>query len=209
MSSEILILLTFNCYVNYKGVSETYNNFKHYKLLVERYSMLEHLSWSFVSDRNRKSLPILLNSYNANDCAFGTNVKYAYKALEKSLTLHMLNFISNVEVIVNIDGNIRESNNEKDKINSMYYGNKYKIEGYNEVVKLMEIIESRDISLFKDKGIDWRYMSKFESRIKNIFTDIETPNLLIYDEHKGVASVEEIDEKFLASVDYMLKGLFL
>ncbi|MBL4266676.1 hypothetical protein, partial [Vibrio fluvialis] len=109
---------------------------------------------------------------------------------------------------VNIDGNIRESNNEKDKINSMYYGNKYKIEGYNEVVKLMEIIESRDISLFKDKGIDWRYMSKFESRIKNVFTDIETPNLLIYDEHKGVASVEEIDEKFLASVDYMLKGLF-
>lgn len=207
LPSDILILLTFNCYVDYKGISELYNNFKHYKLLVERYSMLEHLSWSFVNNKNMTSSPILLNSYDLNGCAFGLNVKYAYTALERNLISHMLNFISNVKSIVDIDANIREIKSDKTKLDSLLYSTESRLNDYNRVVELLRVIESRDISVFYDNNIQWRYLLNFESTIKNNFPDIEIPHILNYDEHRGVASVEQINEKLLASVDYMLDKL--
>lgn len=70
--NDVLILILFNCFVN-ESSDKSFNSFKKYQSIIERYSFLEHISIRkdifYPND-----LKLITNSYSINNCAFGNNI---------------------------------------------------------------------------------------------------------------------------------------
>lgn len=208
LPSDILIVLAFNCYVDYKGSSEIYNNYWKYKQLVETYSILEHLTWSSIVAENKDLLPILLNSYEYEPCAFGVNVKYAIGNLEENLSSYILYCFSQIDEIKDIVLNIekREDEIEKNKENIELI--KSRMAESNNLDDIIKLVELKSYDMFKGDGISWSKIRDFEKKLRVIFPQIDVPQLLDYSVYQGVIFLESTNRRLLENVDDLLEGLY-
>ncbi|MCG6400171.1 putative phage abortive infection protein [Vibrio fluvialis] len=100
LNNNVLLLIMYNCYVDSESKDNKNNSFVKYKFLVEKYAILEHVSWDLTSFFGRKisgrtiskkhlnskeNLMLIMNTYRYDCGAFGENVFLAIENLHKCL----------------------------------------------------------------------------------------------------------------------------
>lgn len=199
--SNVLMLLFFNCYVDKNSKGKHHNNYVEYKNKIEKYAMLEHISWKFNmwpkgNDSASEEFKLtcstktdvvrrVLDSYIYKDGVIGTNVDLITDNLKcnftKLLSDDLTSVLSNEENKVKLEkleDDIEIANKE------FYHFKKFK--------ELKEKIESTDISTF----YNFREVKDIEKRVKTLFPDMFSDDDIFLEYNFYAFSVEDRNEKY-------------
>ncbi len=198
LNNNVLILIMYNCYVDGLRQNVKTNSFVEYKSLVEKYSILEHVSWdltSFCHNERRNvvinkknlnsdnNLVLLMSCYRYENSAFGNNVHLAIENLKNCMGYFYFRYVKSSKLYHDL---IELSKPHHDNYNSHYK----EIDFIDRAMRIKNILHDKIDLIEKNKGEKFAFIDKdtmedvnYEIENNKILSDFKMDIIFKYEKH--------------------------